>query len=183
MPKRLLAKRYALGLTAAIESDGELERAAAALRDVVDIYQQNNELRVVLENPVIAAPTRKLVLDEILGRVGAPDIVRRFVHTLFDRRRISALPEAADSFTRLVDQRMNRITAYVNTAVPLTPEQEDLIRAALSVFTGKTVRIAHRIDPDIIGGIVVRVGGFIIDGSLRARLRRVRRALLEQEHH
>jgi F-type H+-transporting ATPase subunit delta len=112
----------------------------------------------------------------------AEPIVVKFVQLLVGRGRLETLAGVRDVFSKLVDARLNRMTAEVTTALPLTQGQENRILAGLTSYTKQMVRITTATDPDIIGGIVVRLNGTIIDGSLRTRLDRAKQMLLAEEH-
>lgn len=181
MKDHLIAERYAKALAACIEDDGQLDARLATLQDIAEVYHDHPNLSVVLANPAIRRETREKILDEVLALAGTADVVADFVRTLYRRGRIETLPNVATLFGDMVDERMNRISAHVTTAAPLTPEHEQQIQKGLEAYSGKSVYVTTTVDPGIIGGVVVRLDGAIIDGSLRARFERVKQTLLAEE--
>jgi F-type H+-transporting ATPase subunit delta len=182
MKNYLAAQRYAKALSGAIPDPEPLERALSWLQDFAALLADHAELRSVLQNPAIQSTARLAVLDEVLVKTGADPILRSFVHELFRRGRMDIVAEIADVFGRIADQRLNRVTARVTTAQPVTDEQAERIRAGLSSYARKDVRLRIKVDQAIIGGLVVKMDGTVIDGSLRARLKQLRSALLSEEN-
>lgn len=181
MSANLIARRYADGLSATIEQDGELQPTLDALREFVALYDQNAQLRVVLENPAIEATRRTALLEEILRRLGTPKFPACYIRALFKRRRISVIAASVEAFAHLCDLRLGRESAEMITAVKLSDEAAERVRSAIAVFADKSIEATQRVDPSIVGGIIVRVGGFVIDGSLRRELTRVKQELVERE--
>lgn len=177
----LVAKRYARGLSEAIPDTADLEEALKSLEDMCDTYGEHPTLRTLLETPAVGATTREKILEEVLNVHEMPLVAKRFVLTLFKRHRINLLREATSAFGVLVDQRLNRVVAHVTTALELSPGQEEKLRAKLSTYSDSTVRLEKKVDKEIIGGVVVRLGGTVLDGSLRAQLNRVKESLLAEE--
>ncbi len=120
-------------------------------------------------------------MEEVANRAVVADTVKRFMMVLLDRRRVAIYADIVEVFARNVDERLNRIAADVTTAIPMTAGQEDALCSALGRYSGKTVRINATVVPEILGGVVARVGGTVIDGSLRSRLDRIRNALIAEE--
>ena len=182
MKHYLIAERYARSLDRAIQQDGEREAAADGLRTIAAHYESEHELRNVLSNPAISAEQRAAVLGEILRREDAPPLVASLLDTLLRRGRITVLPAVAELFATMTDGRLNRSGAVVTTAIALSDDHKNKLRAALEAFSGTQVRADFRVDPDILGGAVARIKGKLIDGSLRARLQRLRQTLLPEEN-
>ena len=179
MKDRLVSERYALGLSAAIAGEAELEAVLDAFRDFCEIYAAHDTLATVLQNPSILLAEREGILDGILESLGSPETLRRFLRLLLRRGRIAILGQAAEVFSEIVDKRMNRVRATVTTALPLAEGRASELEKALSARSGKKVRIEAHVDAGIIGGIVVQIEGTVIDGSLRTRLERAKESLLE----
>lgn len=177
----LIARRYAEGLSAVVTNEADLQPVLDALGEFVDVYTKSDELRFVVENPAIQGSVRVKVLDEVLRRMRMPESAASFVRVLFKRRRLGSLPETLEHFSHLCDVRLNRETAEITTAVPLSGAQSESVRHAVATFAGKSIRPLYHVDPSIVGGVVVRVGGFIVDRSVKRELTRLKRELLERE--
>jgi F-type H+-transporting ATPase subunit delta len=180
MRNRIVAMRYAGALERALEQ-GELEHAADALNSVAELFNTHHDLHSALANPSIPIEKREEVLRDVTTRLELETAVKKLMHELFVRGRIALLPDIAIEFMRLADERLGRVAAEVTSARPLTDSQEQELRAALAKRTGKNVRLVIAVDPELIGGVVARVGGEIIDGSLRTRLGRLEEDLIAQD--
>ena len=181
MRHHLIAERYAKALSSAIDSAEELEEALAALREFAEVYENHGELRQVIENPALTREVRKAILDEVVERSGMPQYACGLIRTLFLRGRISRLADVLELLDRIVNQRLGRVRAEVTTAVPLSESHAERIRKSLSDFAQKEVLLRTEVDDSIIGGVIVRMEGAVYDGSLRARLARMKLALLAEE--
>lgn len=178
MSLQRVADRYARSLEATLREDSELEPTLDALQRFNGLFMDCDDLRTVLTSPATDPLNRLKVLREILERDEFPSVAAKLVCELLRRGRIRALPNVTIIFTRLVDARLNRVEAVVTTAIALSSEQEERVREGLAKFTSKSVRLRSKIDPKVIGGVVVECEGKIIDGSLRTRLDRLKEAVL-----
>jgi len=181
MSARLIAQRYARALAATVEDDAQLDSALNALDDFSAAYAEHDDLSQVLENQAVPQTVREAVFREVLDRADAPDVVQRFLFTLFRRGRISVIDDVVSAVGEIVDARLNRARADVTAATELSEEELQRIESGLEKYSGKTIQMETRLDPDILGGVIVRLGGTVIDGSLRARLDRIRATLLTEE--
>lgn len=182
MKNYLAAQRYARALNDSIAEPERLEPALSDLQAFAALLSENADFRWVLRNPALQASQRAAVLDEVLQKMGGDPLVANLARELLRRGRIDIVEEAVETFGRMVDRRLNRVTARVTTAQAVTDDQAERIRAGLSSYSNRDVRLKTRIDPKIIGGVVVRLDGTVIDGSLRARLKQLRNALLSEEN-
>ncbi len=182
MKHYLIAERYARGLDRALEQGADREAVLASLRTISDHYLSSLDLRNVLSNPAISADERAGLLREILRREDAPPFVVSLLESLLRRGRITVLPAVAELFAAMTDERMNRAGAVVTTATSLTEDQQNKLRAALEAYSGTKVRADFRVNPDLLGGVIARIKGKVIDGSLRARIERLKQSLLPEEN-
>lgn len=182
MKNYLAAQRYAKALNDSIADEAQLESALEWLQKFADLLAENAEFRSLLQNPAVRASARSAVLEEVLEKMKAEPILRNLGRELFRRGRIGIVGEIAEIFGRMVDARLNRVTARLTTARPVTDQQAEKVRAGLAAYADKEVTLKKRVDPAIIGGLVVKIDGAVIDGSLRARLKQLRNALLSEEN-
>mgnify|MGYP002624137924 CR=1 FL=1 len=182
MSEYLAAQRYARALSEAIADSDQLDETLAWITEFVALINSNAELRAALTSPSIRLAERTAVLDHVLKRSEASPLLSSFLREVLRRGRIQNLQEIARVFRRRVDERLKRTTAQVTTARPVSDEHADRLQEGLSTYTGKTVRIKRTVDPEIIGGVVVKVDGTIIDGSLKARLQLLRDAIIAEEN-
>jgi F-type H+-transporting ATPase subunit delta len=176
-----LAARYARALGKAVTDDAQLLPTRYALEELSEALQENRGLYNCLASPAVALAKRQRVLDDVLASMGAPPETRRLAHEVLARGRIAMLAQIATAFGVIVDERLNQVTARVVSARPLGDEARRQVQDTLERYSGKTVFMRCRVDPELIGGLVVRMAGRVLDGSLRRRLRLIREALLAQE--
>lgn len=131
----------------------------------------------VLANPAIPGDRRATVLTELLGqRISGP--VLNLIQLLLRRGRIEELPRVAAEFRRLDDERQGITHATATSAAALSPDEVRAITARLEQSTGGRIALDVEVDPSLLGGLVVRVGDRLIDGSVRGRLERLRNQLI-----
>ena len=181
MKNYLVAQRYADALGETLRDTAGLERALGNLHDLGELLRTHHDFRSCLGNEAINVELRAKVLDDVLRRLGSAEEVIRLANALLGRDRILLVHDIADLLEEIIDKRLGRTTATVTSAVPLTASQQERITEALSKYSGKAVRLECVVDPDLIGGIVAKVEGRIIDGSLRTRLERLKAELIAQE--
>lgn len=172
---RSTARRYAEAALSLAERDGSLGDWVAALDAAVTRLTDAQVMRV-LADPAIPFDDRRRVADAMLGDsvTGAP---RNLVLLLVRRGRIELLPRVASELRRLWEQRQGIVHAVVTSAAPLTDAERDAVRDKLASMTGDTVDVETRVDPSLLGGVLVRMGDRLIDGSVRGRLERLRTRL------
>ena len=181
MRSTLLADRYARALQGAFSETTQLEASAAALDTLAALYAGDPVFRGAMLNPVLDRSDRGKILDVALANLAASPELAQLLRTLLERNRMALLPTLAERFRALMNEWMKRVDVTVTTAGPLTPEVERRIAAAMEQYSGKTVQLTCKVDPGIIGGLVVQILGNFIDFSLRTRLERLKEKLLSEE--
>lgn len=165
-----IAKRYARALFAIGVERQTFEALGLELEELATLFRSSSDLRQTLESPVFKASEKRAILDRLLPQVAPSVEVRRFALLLLERNRITALASIARAYRQLVDDKLGRVRAQVSSATALDGPTLSSIQRALERRTGKRVTIETTVDPDLIGGVVARVGDLILDGSLRTRL-------------
>jgi F-type H+-transporting ATPase subunit delta len=170
------ARRYAEAAFEVAMRDGTLERWRDELDLAASVAGDERALRV-LANPAISADRRASALVAMLGgRVSDP--VLNLIRLLLRRGRIEQLPRVAAEFRRLDDDRQGITHATATSATALTPDEVRELTQRLEQSTGGRIALDVQVDPDLLGGLVVRVGDRLIDGSVRGRLERLRNQLI-----
>lgn len=180
MRDETVARSYAETLFALARKHEALETYAGAIDTVATLLDEDAKFRLFLETPRIDARDKKQVVGKVFSDV-AP---KPFVHFLFvtiDKRRQRLLRAIAREFHDLVDEHENRAHVDVTVARPLDDDTTRAIGDKLSRLLGVTAIPHVRVNPDILGGVVVRAGDTVYDGSLRRRLGGMRRQLLAAE--
>src|SRR5688572_22891042 len=173
-----LARRYARAILDIGVAKGVYEQLGKDIDDLAAIYTGSRDLSEALTNPVFPMSRRRSVLEALLERLRVSPITRNFVLLLLDRERIPYLPAIARELRAMVDERAGRVRAVVTSARPLSADQLGGIQAALEKASGKKVILEKREDPELLGGIIAKVGDVAYDGSIRTQLEMMRERFL-----
>lgn len=181
MAQRTLAKRYARALLQVAAEKNEIGRVAEDLRGVADAYCAVPELRLLVASPARSRDAKKAALARLFsGKVA--DVVLRFLAVVLEKKRFSAIEEIASAYDDLADEAQGIARARVTTFAPLGEAQRKALTERLGRLTDRTtVVLAESVDAEILGGIVVRIGDQVLDGSIRGRLRKLRERLIIRE--
>ena len=169
------ARRYARAIFELAQEEGQVEDWAdrmAYLSAVTAIP----EVSRVLENPTITVERRQEAVTAFLGGQGGPEAVN-LARLLVETGRVQQIADIAQEYSRLADEAAGRVRVTATTAVDLTEREKERLASDLSTRLGKEVRLTARVDPRILGGLVVQTGDRIIDASLASRLHQLRRRL------
>jgi F-type H+-transporting ATPase subunit delta len=175
-----VARRYAKALYDLAKEDNSVERMQRELVAVADAWDTSAELRGIFENPSFSMESRKAVMTGLAQRIGAGRLVVNVLGMLVDRRRIKFIREIADAFVARVEVASGRVRAEVITAAALPDAYYVELAKVLKSALGRDVTITKKIDPNLIGGVVTRVGDTVFDGSLTNRLADIKNDLLSQ---
>ncbi len=167
------ARRYAQAAFEIARDRGEIGRWREELRDVATVLAES-QLAPLLADPKVPLDQKFRALERVLD---VSPLVMNLAKLLVQKGRSQEARAVAEAFTRLADAYEGIAHAEVTTAVELTPERLNVIEQQLGQQFGKKVVATNRVDPTIIGGAVIRVGDRLIDGSVRTRLRLLRREL------
>ncbi len=175
-----VARRYARALFELGVEKGQLQEFGQALSACNTLFQESEDLHVVLSNPAVRREERTAVVQAIADKAGWPQLFRNFVLLLLDKDRLLHIGAIHESFQAMQDEKEGRIQGSVTSAVALTDAQLEKIRHQLKELTGKDVLLTAEVDEEVIGGVVARVGSTIYDGSIRTHLQRLREAILKE---
>jgi F-type H+-transporting ATPase subunit delta len=134
------------------------------------------DLRAVLRNPQIEPRAKARVLEELLGE--ADELVRNFLMLTAEKGRIGEIEEIVNEFERLMARRERRLNVELTTAYELSDEDAEEIVKQIEDASGRTVEATRKVDPNLIGGLVLQAGSLRVDASVRGRLERLRRELV-----
>ncbi len=172
-----LADRYAAALYAHAEDAGALDTVVAEMESLGRLIDQSADFRRLIESPLIDVTTGTRAALAVLQQEGFGKPVRDFVGVISANRRLRALREIVTAFADLVADRRGIITAHVLSAQPLNDLQRQQLRARLIEAGYGNVNIQEQIQPDLLGGLVVRIGARLYDTSLKSRLQRLQYAM------
>lgn len=174
----VIAKRYATALLELGSESGQLDALVDELQRAAAAYDASVELRSALADPLIAVKAKHEIVREIAQRLGLGATAKNALGLLLDRRRIRALPAIAQRLREMADDKRGVLRAEVLTAMPLPEEYFTQLQKQLERVTGRRIALDRKLDPSLISGVVARVGDTVYDGSLVARLRKMRETML-----
>ena len=173
-----VAGRYASALFELADSSKSLDQVAQDLTTFRKLVAESADLARLIASPVIPRALQGKALLAVLDAAGISGLTRNFVGTVAANGRARDLPAMASAFLAELAARRGETTATVTSAVPLSPAQLQQLSAALrSVRGSNTVSIDARVEPDILGGLVVKVGSRLFDSSVRSKLQRLQLAM------
>ncbi len=173
-----IARNYAEALFELAEREGEVERWGEALELIAGIVHEEPRVRAFLETPRIQTSEKNQVLRSAFeGKV--PDRVLHFLLLVVDRRRQRLLQEITAEYRALLDERLGRAHVTVQVAREMDEDERARVQERLSAILGKEAILDVQVRPELLGGVVFRSGDMILDGSVRRRLQRMRRRLME----
>ncbi len=172
-----LAGRYAAALYDIAETAGTLDAVAEDLRGLNRLVDESDDLRRLIRSPVVDRTDQAKAMAAVLERAGVNELTKRFVGVVADNRRLFVLPQIIEAYLRRLAERRGEVTAHVISAKPLSQAQVDKVTEQLRTKLGAKVVVDLKVDPTLIGGLVVRVGSKLIDDSLRTKLARLQLAM------
>jgi F-type H+-transporting ATPase subunit delta len=173
------AKRYAMALFEIAQRQGKLEAIERDLDAILDLMQLTPALRRMWESPLVPAGRKRALVSELLG-ASLDGLTLSFLRLLVDKRREDILEATREEIHRQADASRKLVRAEAIFAVAPTPAEEAGLVQSLQQRTGEQVDLTIRVDPAILGGVVVRMRDTIIDGSVRGTLERLREQLLQE---
>jgi len=175
-----VASRYARALAdVVVERKLDTNQAIQNLDSVSELFKSSAELRTLFENPAVAADQKLKLVDSLASRLGIGKEIRNFIAVLLDKNRSSLLPEIAEQFKTEINERLGFAEAEVTSVRELQGDERAALEQKISAVTGKQIRARYRQDASLLGGVRVKVGSTIYDGSVRGELERMKAALTQ----
>ncbi len=176
-----LARRYARALLGLAKSPIQRDKFAKDLTQVDTLLASKDDAGTpvlsVISTDRFPSAERKKLMATLARRVACDPTVIKFLDVVLDRGRIDGLHQIARAFARMSDEAAGRVQAQITSAAPLSSDALGRIKQALSTATGKEVVATTAVDPELIGGVVAKVGSYVIDGSVRSTLAQLRSSL------
>lgn len=173
-----IANRYARALADVITERGEMNEVVSDLNGFARIMAGHEQLRDVFASPVISIERKRAVLNELLARLALRPTSSNFLQLLLENLRLHNLDQMLRALARELDVRTNIVSAEVTTAREISEQEKTMLRDRLRSATGKDVRLQFRADPNIIGGVVTRIGSLVYDGSIKNQLAQMKQRLM-----
>jgi len=174
MSVQTVARRYAFALADVVLEQGEAHEVQQELKVWEQMLQSNENLRVVFANPTIPLEQKRGVLHRLIELARPRPTTANFLKVLLQNQRLTELVEINKKLEQVLDDRAGLVAATVTTARPIPNDVNSRLQVALTSLTGRKVRINFVTDPELIGGVVTRIGSTVYDGSVRNQLQLIR---------
>jgi F-type H+-transporting ATPase subunit delta len=168
-----VARRYASALADVVVERREEREVQKEIQQWASMIDSNPQLREVFANPTVSYDQKRTVLEELISRTRVRETTASFLRVLLKNQRLAQLPEVAERFGKILDERAGVVAAEITTARPIPEELKRTLHDTLASATGQTVRLTFFTDETIIGGLVARIGSTIFDGSVQNHLERL----------
>jgi F-type H+-transporting ATPase subunit delta len=172
-----MAGRYAAALFELAKEQKQLPQVESDVKTFQGMLDASDDLRRLVRSPVISAENQAKALSAVLDKAGIAGLTANFLRLIARNRRLFAVTDMLKNFRALLARERGEVSADVASAHPLTPDQMTALKDALRVQVGKDVQINTRVDPSLLGGLIVKVGSRMIDSSLRTKLNNLKVAM------
>jgi len=171
--------RYATALFELARDEKSIDAVKADLDKFDAMLNESADLKRLVRSPVFAADAQLRALSAVLDKAGISGVSTKFLKVLTANRRLFAVSDVIRAFRALVAKFKGEASAQVTVAEPLSDKNLDSLKAALQAISGKDVTLNVKVDPSIIGGLVVKLGSRMVDSSLRTKLNSIKHAMKE----
>ena len=172
-----LSGRYARALYELADESKQLDAVAADLRSLAGALKASDDLARLVRSPVLSRDEQGRAMAAIMEAMKLGDLTRRTVGVLAQKRRLFSLDAIIEDYLRLLAAHRGETTAEVSSARALSGDELDRLRATLKQIVGRDVAVETRVDPELLGGLVVRIGSRMLDSSIRTKLQRLELAM------
>jgi F-type H+-transporting ATPase subunit delta len=172
-----LAGRYALAVFELAQEERAVEAVARDFATLKQLMAESPDLTRLIRAPVFSREEQAAGMNGVLHRMEAAPLTRRFILLLASKRRLFALADIIRAYTALVAKQKGEISAQVTSARALSDDETAELKAILKSKLSRDVQLETRIDPALLGGLIVKVGSRMIDSSLRTKLNGIRTAM------
>ncbi|PKM82208.1 MAG: F0F1 ATP synthase subunit delta [Firmicutes bacterium HGW-Firmicutes-14] len=180
MLENAVARRYAQAFFGIAQDRSMVDKLETELKTVVETIDGNEELRRVMDHQLVSPVEKKAIVNKIFSEE-ISEITVNFLDIVIDKYRATYIPAIYEEFVSYANENRNMADARVKTAAELTEADLEALKDKLNAVTGKNVRLQPEVDPSLIGGVMVRIGDKVIDGSLLGRLEKLKENLLHTE--
>jgi F-type H+-transporting ATPase subunit delta len=174
-----VAGRYAIALFDLAREQNSIDAVKADLERFDALVAESPDLHRLVRSPVFSAEQQTQAITAVLDRAGIGGLAAKFLKLVASNRRLFAVGDMVKAYRAQVAAHKGEATAAVTVAEPLKTEHLEALRAALKSVSGKDVDLDVKVDPSIIGGLVVKLGSRMVDSSLRTKLNAIRHAMKE----
>ncbi len=172
MSNQAVARKYARALFSLSQAKGKDELAANAevLAGLAGALKDSPALAGLISSPLFSVTEKRQVISQLLDKTGAGAMVRDFCLLLADKNRLPSITDIAASYAAMLDDQSGVLRGEMITAVPLSADKQRGIKTHLEKISGKEIALDFQVNQEILGGLVLRVGDRVLDGSLKAQI-------------
>jgi F-type H+-transporting ATPase subunit delta len=176
---QILAKRYAKALLTLGREDGNYEKYGEELDQFVALWEGTPEFADAASNPMYAKESRKAICKAVVEKMGFSPVFKSLIDLMLEKNRLAIIPGVRSFYEKLLDEMAKISRAKVTSAIPLTEEAVESIKGSLEKTVGQSIVVETEIDPELIGGVIARVGDLVLDGSVRTQLASIKETLIK----
>ena len=169
--------RYATALFELAQEANSVDQIGADLANFQALLNESDDLRRLVRSPVFSAEDQIAALEAISAQAGIKSLALNFIKLVAQNRRLFVLADMIKAYQTLVAQSKGEISAEVTSADALSPQHLTELKAAIKASVGRDVQLSTRVDPAILGGLVVKVGSRMVDNSLKTKLQNLKTAM------
>jgi F-type H+-transporting ATPase subunit delta len=173
------AKRYALALYELANENSELELVEKNIKELLVIYNTNEDLKNFIKNPTQSQSNQLEVFDKISTQMSLPKIIKNFLIILVVKRRIFFIKKIFLNFLSLVSKQRGELNASLISSKNLTSQELNGLNKDLSQTMGRTITLDYKVDENLIGGLKMQIGSLMIDTSIKSKLKKYEQTMLE----
>ncbi|MSO55855.1 MAG: ATP synthase F1 subunit delta [Acidobacteria bacterium] len=177
MTPRTAASRYARALLDVASKEADIDQVGTELDGFLHLLKRQPALERVLLNPVVPAPRKKAAMIEVAKLAGWAPVVANLLVLLAERDRLGLLRDLTATYHDLLLERQNIVRAEITSAEALPNDRIKSIEKRLASVTGRRLSMVTKVDKDILGGVIARVGGTVFDASVATQLKKIRQRL------
>ena len=177
----IIASRYVTALFELAQERGAVEAVEAELQQLKGALRESAAFRALINNPALAEKPQGASLAALMNQFGASELLKNFLATLVKNRRLAVLDEIIDAFEARSMEQRGELLAKVETAHALDEAQQGALRDQLAAAMGKKIRLQATVNPSLLGGLKVIVGGRLLDASLAGRLDQMKDSLVHSD--
>ncbi len=173
----VVLSRYAGALIDLAEKDKAVDKIQKDLADLRGMIDSSDDLNALIASPMVSKEKQEKAINGIASKAKLQKLTKKFLGVLIENRRLGALPGIISAYEKLVAQRSGQIEVSVETAEKLTAAQRKSVEKSISSALKTDIKLTEKVTPEIIGGMVVTIGSYMIDDSVRRKLERLNVAL------
>lgn len=174
-----MAGRYATALFELARDKNQLDQVDADLKALQGMLVEASDLERLFSSPVFSAEDQAKAIQAVAQKAGFGDIANNFLQVVARNRRLSSIVSIMQGFKSLLADHRGEITAEATSASPLSESQQQSLRETLKEIAGQDIELISKVDPSILGGLIVKVGSRQIDDSLRTKLNIINKRMKE----